>query len=632
MPSFNPFASVAHRNACTLFEVRLDNDFIVFRGGEHEASGQLLKGVVVLCLRESLRVEDIHLRLVGNCRITWVDAKQTPTGIHNTKVDRSNVILRHNWEPFVGGAQTQNHSQVLMPGNYEWPFELLLNGETAETVEGLFQTGISYHLKATVSRGKLAKNLHAYKRVRIIRTLDPTALEFNHAMSVENIWPNKIEYSVAIPQKAIVFGTVIPLDMRFTPLLKGLEMGEITVKLLEVQEFTTPGIAQGASKSYKNERTVTTWSFEIKKEDTWLDNIEETGQEGWVVSKELPMPQKLTKCLQDCSVHGIKIRHKLKLTVALKNPDGHISELRATLPVTIFISPNMPLDEEGNLVSQEPSGGSGERTTENDPSSNMAPPGYGMHVLDQLYDDIDPNGIMTPAGIMTPGGIQSGFASPFYAQSRAGSSENLAALTHSGVAPAALSSRLQNVSLDPSQRNTSFTSLGSHSGAATPYHIGLHDGDHTAESSQPHSTELSRQTSAEDHSGVVSGHSTPEHVDEVDMEQLSKVPSYTTATRAPLPRTPSFTGSLALPDYQTAVSGPNSPTRTPLADPLATLATITEGSQVGSNETVHGDDSRSSSRNHSRSSSALGFNYLHMSSDGHGERRLRLLQSRGSHS
>jgi hypothetical protein len=70
MPSFNPFSTVTGRNTYSLFDIRLDNDFIVFRGSEHESSGQLLKGVVVLCLSSSLRIDDIHLRLVGTLRIS----------------------------------------------------------------------------------------------------------------------------------------------------------------------------------------------------------------------------------------------------------------------------------------------------------------------------------------------------------------------------------------------------------------------------------------------------------------------------------------------------------------------------------------------------------------------------------
>lgn len=51
---------------------RLENDFIVFRGGEHESAGQLVKGVIVLCLPSSLKLEDVHLRLTGTLRIKCV--------------------------------------------------------------------------------------------------------------------------------------------------------------------------------------------------------------------------------------------------------------------------------------------------------------------------------------------------------------------------------------------------------------------------------------------------------------------------------------------------------------------------------------------------------------------------------
>ena len=48
---------------------RLDRDFIVFHGTEHESSGQLLKGTVVLCLPAPLKVEDVHLRLTGSLHL-----------------------------------------------------------------------------------------------------------------------------------------------------------------------------------------------------------------------------------------------------------------------------------------------------------------------------------------------------------------------------------------------------------------------------------------------------------------------------------------------------------------------------------------------------------------------------------
>ncbi|KAK8015043.1 helicase [Apiospora arundinis] len=409
--------------------------------------------------------------------------------------------------------------------------------------------------------------------------------------------------------------------MRFTPLLKGLEMGEITVRLLESQEFSVPGIGS-LPRIHKAEREVTNWHFEVKRNDHWQDNIEETGQEGWKVTRDLPLVQKLSKCLQDCTAEGIKIRHKIKLTVALKNPDGHVSELRATLPVTIFISPMITLDDDGNVVSEQAQEAAEGNVTDSD-QSNMAPPGYGLHVLDQLYENVDPS--------ITPNGMQSGINTPFYAQSRAGSHENLSQLASGAVTPAALSSRLQNVSLDASNRNNSYTSMGSHSGINTPSHAYSHDGDHTAESSMPQSAELSRQTSAEEHhSPETSGHSTPpEHLDlpDVDMAQLSKVPSYNTATRTPLARNSSFTDAVALPDYFSVMSAPNSPTRAPVNDPLAT---ITE--DMGDTGEILRDP-RPSRRPSARRSNSLGFaSFLssHTIGDHHGERLSRLLPSRNA--
>jgi len=298
---------------------RLDDEFIVFRGEEHEASGQLLKGVLVLCLKEPLKVEDVHLRLTGQCRISFLDSTNTPSGIYN-KLDRTTVLLKHNWPPFVA-----NHT-TLPAGNYEWPFELMLPGDTAESVEGLYQTGISYLFKATVCRGKLFKNLHAYKRLRIIRTLAPAAMDLNHAMSVENIWPNKVEYSINIPQKAVVFGSSVPFQMRFSPLLKGLEMGRITIRLMELQELTMTRIYPG-TRMHKYDKEVMSWHFDVDRENHWHDLIEETGQEGWVIKREIQLPKKLNMCIQDCLVHGIKIRHRFKLSVSLHNPTGHISEV-----------------------------------------------------------------------------------------------------------------------------------------------------------------------------------------------------------------------------------------------------------------------------------------------------------------
>jgi hypothetical protein len=63
----------------SLFEIRLDNDFVVFRGNEEESAGQTVRGAVVLCLSGPLRVEDIRVRLEGTLRHRYAIFTSTKT-------------------------------------------------------------------------------------------------------------------------------------------------------------------------------------------------------------------------------------------------------------------------------------------------------------------------------------------------------------------------------------------------------------------------------------------------------------------------------------------------------------------------------------------------------------------------
>jgi hypothetical protein len=240
---------------------------------------------------------------------------------------RTKEIFCHKWTPFVTDLAFGStlHGAVLPCGNYEWPFELVLNGSLPESIEGLAEASVTYKIKATLVRGKLVSDMHAWKPVRIIRTLGPTALELSHATTVEGIWTSKIEYSVTIPQRVIVFGTAISIDMKFTPLLVGLKIGHIECVLLEILEFTLPAYATRAKGGRKQSRPVEVWSFEIGEEQ---DPVEGNGQPSYITcQKTLPLPKELRTCLQDANACGIKIWHKMQLNIALHNPDGHISEV-----------------------------------------------------------------------------------------------------------------------------------------------------------------------------------------------------------------------------------------------------------------------------------------------------------------
>jgi hypothetical protein len=285
----------------------------------------------------------------------------------------------------------------------------------------------------------------------------------------------------------------------------------------------------------------------------------------------------------------------------------------------------MPLTADGQLLDQTP------LSTQTTDVVQHAPPLYGEHILDQLYADVDQSGMMTPAP-------QSGMNTPFYNQSRAGSHENLASLNHEAphpngaVPPAALSNRLQNLNM--TSRNNSYRRVHASSGTNTPHLAPQTDGpegyfDHHGHSA-PNSNPLSRRTSEENDHGastLTSGQHTPEHIDYSELGDLTKVPSYRTAVKTPAR---GMNYSDALPNYEAAVSAPQSPVRT-------FSSSTTPGSEDGVNGHMNGNGGRRSMIGNPLAS--MGFTPIHAPAPAHvvpshvGEgderRRLHILQTRG---
>ena len=55
----------------------MNDEYIVFRGGEHEAASAHLKGTLVLCLSEPLTIKHIRLQLTGMSRVWYVNPAAT---------------------------------------------------------------------------------------------------------------------------------------------------------------------------------------------------------------------------------------------------------------------------------------------------------------------------------------------------------------------------------------------------------------------------------------------------------------------------------------------------------------------------------------------------------------------------
>ncbi|RLV95685.1 Protein ROD1 [Spathaspora sp. JA1] len=470
----------------TLFEIRLrnlDHDVLVLKGNEQDAASALLTGTIVLSITESISVKKLSLKLYSNLSLKsdsinprngkpmnfhrtiyehiWDSTEFTkymtnvPTSMSMALSSSSGLLSRNSSSTSLKGlsslrskplsatnlpalgsltsnssstslhqmatsASTNNliksGNHILTPGNYEIPFSAILPGSIPESIEGLPGCSNVYRLEAAIDRGKFHSSIVAKKRLRVIRTLTTDAVELSETMAVDNTWPQKVEYSLSCPMKAIAIGSGTPVSIMIVPLLKDLQLGDIKIQLVESYSYVGyfPPIHSG-------ERIVC--SKKIAKPDP--DNLD---LDKWEIETFLKVPGSLGKCTQDVDLlTHVKVKHKLKFNIGLINPDGHVSELRASLPVQLFISPFVAIrstpDEESEeeqsdevLFTNNDSSVSLATLNSNNSSHTsltglIAPPLYEKHIYDRLWSDVSPVETPVTSGTSTPRAIRSGNSS-----------------------------------------------------------------------------------------------------------------------------------------------------------------------------------------------------------------------------
>lgn len=420
-----------------------------------------------------------------------------------------------------------------------------------QSVEGLPTNWIVYNLKATVDRGYMSKQLSATSHIRAIRTLGRDLLETMPMEQInEDIWANKLAYKITVPQKNYIVGTHITADFVLIPLRKGVEISTIKMELIESRQLFAD--YAGRRISHQSDIQVCSTEGDLPENSANLvpNDVEEADQlfdESHRFSMTLDLPKSLKNCRQSVDTENIRLTHKLRLYVNLKNPEGHTSQLLVKNHVHLFISPNLPPNEDQSVVVDNAI--ISQQAFQDEVNQN-APPTYGLHQLDELYNDIDPSGFMTPGGYHSM--MNSGANTPFYAHSRTGSAEDLASLNAvangGGASAAALQHRLQNLDMS-NEPPTRFQPQRQHSsGDSTPAHGG-----------EPAYFDLPPAS--------------------YDMDALARTPSYNTAVRTP-GRAP-LVADVALPSYEIATSRPGSPSRSRSSrgttpSPARSLDTLTE--------------------------------------------------------
>lgn len=232
--------------------------------------------------------------------------------------------------PFKQHSASSNNDYMLPKGNYKIPFKCFLPANTPETVEGLKCCSLLYKLECIIERGRFEKSFHRAKHIRIQRTLHPDNLSLSDSINIDNNWPDKVQYSVGVNRKAIAIGSTIPVNLLVVPIAKGLKLKAMNGVL--VQRFHTTH-SDGISSEFEQL---------VGKQSMPIPDPNSLPIDRWNVKSSFKVPSSLKELTQGCELKNnfIQVRHRLRIAVQLKNKDGHVSELRANLPVCIYISAN----------------------------------------------------------------------------------------------------------------------------------------------------------------------------------------------------------------------------------------------------------------------------------------------------
>lgn len=266
----------------------------------------------------------------NGARPTVTKSKSQPSVLKNqvsslVKLPKSG----YDGTPFAGQKTSFHHLFLLPKGNYNLPFNINLPANAAETVEGLRIGRIRYRLECTIERGIFDKPISLVKHLRIVRTLHPQSLNLSDLVDINNSWPGKVEYRVEMPRRGLAVGSSVPISLVMLPLLKGLSLKSLEGCIVQHSHVEH---MWGRSPEYEEI---------IGKQELKL-NPQDSNSDAWEIKTTYRLPDSLAKLTQSCEpkAGAILVKHRIRISIQLRNPSGHVSELRANLPVYIYISPN----------------------------------------------------------------------------------------------------------------------------------------------------------------------------------------------------------------------------------------------------------------------------------------------------
>lgn len=303
--------------------------------------------------------------------------------------------------PFPKKDKVDNQSFLLPQGNFSLPFAVVLPANLCQLIEGLKLGKILYKFECQIERGLFEKSFHKAKHIRFVRLLHPQNINFSSSVEYQNTWPGKVEFNVLMPRRALAIGTKVPISLVIVPLAKGISFRSLIVQL--VQHHRVKGLG-GESQEMED----------LLPKQT-LDCNTDVTEDCWRVKGHFQMPSLLQEVSPTCNLKNdlVVVRHRLCVALRIRNADGHVSELKANLPVCVHISTrhgvvttrHLEVDAKGHFTAEADPGRVDIVCSEpeEEKEEEGAPPEYGHHVNDCVFDQNSPK---TPIEQLRTGGIK----------------------------------------------------------------------------------------------------------------------------------------------------------------------------------------------------------------------------------
>lgn len=128
------------------------------------------------------------------------------------------------------------------------------------------------------------------------------------------------------------FDSDISINFRFIPLLKDLNLGTIESRLIEKHHVTKPFSTTRSREVLVDKYVPPNW-------DNWdiVSSDDESSHFWYHCSRVLHLPKSTRHCLQSATSTVIQVEHQIEIVITLLNPDSHVSSVRQSHFLFIYI-------------------------------------------------------------------------------------------------------------------------------------------------------------------------------------------------------------------------------------------------------------------------------------------------------